>query len=200
MADVQSINDLIWANARGVNGMGQTITGSSGGGYTADVNAQGELRVTTDTPLMRAALLGNAFSWTNVPADIATGETMLIVRNDSSSQDLVIDHVKIHNGNAAVCNYDIHVVTAAYTNAGTDVVGVNLNTAFGSSPSKYTATADETGNTQGAMLTEFWAVLADASYHVDVRVILSQGAALGIDQVTESTRGTAQIVGYFIDK
>jgi hypothetical protein len=180
--------------------MGQTISGTSGGGFTADVNNRSELLVTRDSPLMRAALLGNAFSWTNVPADIATGETMLIVRNDTADQDLVIDHVKIHNGNAAVCNYDIHIVTAAYTNAGTDVVGVNLNTAYGTFASKYSATADETGNTQGAMLTEFWAVLADASYHVDVQCILTQGTALGIDQVTESTRGTAQIVGYFIDK
>jgi len=197
---LKSVNDLLLAQANRENDMGTKIEDGTGRGHEAAVSAQNELMVDSNSPLMRAALLGNAFSWTNVPADIATTETMLIVRNDSSEQDLVIDHIMIHNGNAAVTNYDIHIVTAAYANAGTDVVGVNLHTGFGAAAAKYSATADETGNTQGAMLTEFWAVLADASYHVDVRCILRQGTALGIDQVTESTRGTAQIVGYFIDK
>ena len=125
---------------------------------------------------------------------------MLIVRNESTIQDLVIDHINISNGDSAISQYDIHIVTTTYVDSGTAVVGVNLNTNFGNVASKYTATGDEINSVQGGVIMEFWAVLADTTYRVDLPCILKNGTAIGVDQITEAARGTVQIFGYFVDK
>jgi hypothetical protein len=195
---MQNVNDRLAGYSGLESEMGSVAIKGGSSGREAEVDSQLRLSVITETPLQQALRKGLAYSWTNVPADIATTETMLIVRNNSSTQDLIIERISLSNGNAAVSNYDIHLVTAAYTNAGTAVVGVNLNSHYGNA-APVDATADETGNTQGSMILEYWAVLADATYELDMNVRLKNGTALGIDQVTESTRGTAQFVGYFVD-
>jgi hypothetical protein len=147
-----------------------------------------------------ASLRGDAYSWFIGDSDIATTETMLIVRNDSSTQDLVIDSVELLNGNITQCVWDFHIVTAPYTNAGTAVVGTNLNTNFSNSANA-TCTHDETGNTQGTVIKEYRALVADTYYNfTNLGIVLKEGTAFGVDQITESDSGACTFVGYFVDK
>ena len=179
--------------------MGTKIEGA-GNGIGAGVNKNAELLVVTETPMQKAMREGRAYSWGNITANWDAVDTLLAVRNESTMFDLVIEKILVANGDSAICNYTLHVVTAAYTNAGTAVTGVNLNSNYGNNADA-TATADETGNTQGTILQQYWAVLADTTYEVPFAgIVLKEGHALAIDLVTESGRGTVEFVGYFVER
>ena len=66
---------------------------SGGGTHLANVNVRNQLltRAIAVTPIHEASLLGNAFSWTAVLADIDTGDTGLLVSNAADSKWLVIE-------------------------------------------------------------------------------------------------------------
>ena len=180
--------------------MGTKIESGTGDGFEAAVNQYNELSVVTESPMQKAMRNGLAYNWTNIAKDWAANDTVLAVRNESSVYDLVIEKIVVANGDAAIGNYTIHVVTATYTNAGTAVVGTNLNSNYGNNADA-TATGDETGNTQGTVLQEFWAVLADATYDVPLDgIVLKEGHALGIDAVTDQARGSVSFVGYFVER
>jgi hypothetical protein len=185
--------------------MGTKIEDGTGSGLEAGVNALNELYVVTETPWQKACRRGDAYLWQNVSADIATGETMILVRNDSSTRLLAIHGIYIGNGNVAATTYDIHYVTTAFTAAGTAVVGVNMNANFGAAVD-VTAYADETGNTQGTVLMDYISIVAGKGDFLTAAnasfldgLVLAGGTALGIDQITESTAGVGGIYGYFID-
>lgn len=193
-----NINDMMFANANKETEMGTKIEDGTGSGKEAAVNSSNEMSVTTETPFQRALNRGDAWSWTSVAADIDTGDTMLMVRNDSTVRDLIIEEITVNNGNVAA-TYDIHIVTAAYTAAGTAVTAVNLNTNYTGNAATATAFGDESGNTQGSVLQEFTAGVAVATYIIPMNVRLKGATALGIDQITESTAGSVQMRGYFVD-
>ncbi len=92
---------------------------------------------------------GCAYSWTMVSYDYDAADTILLVRNDSTTEVLYIDYVWawIKTTGAILLQHP----TATFTIAGTEVIGVNLNTITGVTADA-TAKADETGNTQGDIL------------------------------------------------
>jgi len=176
--------------------MGTKIEDGTGGGKEAQVNEDNELVVNANSALVRASLRGDAYSWTSVAADIDTGDTMLMVRNDSA-RNLILSRLTVTGSNVAGI-LDLHLVTAAYTAAGTAVTGINLNSAS-SKTADATAFGDETGNTQGSVLMEL-VVPITTPYTVDLDgVVVGPGHAVGLDQITEATAGSAQLVGYFQD-
>ena len=180
--------------------MGTKIEDGTGNGYEAKVNVSNELSVIPGSPLERARARGDAFSWFVTSVDIDTGDTLFIVRNDSSLKDLVIESVTIYNGNVAATTYDFHVVTAGYTAAGTASVGTNLNSNFANGGA-CTAKSDETGNAQGTVIEEYITVTASVTYGpLPVGVRLGTGHAFGVDQITESTAGGVRVIGYFVDR
>ena len=162
----------------------------------AGVNADGRVEVSSETASVDAGLdRGDSFVWISQDADIDAADTLLLVRNDDPDKLLVIDKIIITGGNA-VSRYEGHIVTASFTAAGTAVANQNLNTAS-ANVAAVTAFGDETGNTQGAVILDV-ALLATTSLPIEnPGIILATGVAFGIDQVTESTAGSAMIFGHF---
>ncbi|KKK70147.1 hypothetical protein LCGC14_2926910 [marine sediment metagenome] len=166
-------------------------------GNQAEVSRQGSLHVTGWDAFMENALTkGDAYIWCSQDINIGAGGTMLIVRNDSHAQKLVIVRIEVTNGNVAT-RYEIHKVTAAYT--ADDDSATEINAGGWGKGAPATATADDDGNTQGTVFAEIGAGVAVETYARDIGMVLNQGEAIGVDQVTESTAGNVTLYGYFID-
>jgi hypothetical protein len=204
---LKSVNDWYLSMANKETGdMGTKIEDGTGSGNEVQVNSLNEMIVDTETPWQKAVRRGDAHYWLSADADLVAGETMLLVRNDNTSRNLVIQAITIINGNVAACTYAIHLVTSAFTAAGTTVASINMLAGAGVA-TDVTALADETGNTQGTILHNYLTVAATTTYHLTENdlgflagLTLTSGSALGVDQVTESTSGQVAIYGYFIDR
>ena len=181
------------------------INGDTGNNAGVSDALQLQTRAVSVSAIHEASLSGQAFSWNAVTYDPDAADTALLVRNDSPTKNLVIERVYFRCDTATA--FDIHIVTASFTIAGTlAVTGVCLNK---SSPTVADATAygDETGNTQGDIILTGYAPLAvnaqaTTSLPQDVNlagsVILGQNQAIGVDIVTASTAVECTIVGYFL--
>jgi hypothetical protein len=202
---MDNINDLMFLGGSEMSSV--AIKGGSSG-IEAAVNAQNQLSVTPSAGYYRAMLAGDAYLWLNATADIDATDTMILLRNDSADRLLVIEAISVLNGNVGATTYDIHLVTAAFTAAGTAVTGINMLAGGGAPPgSDYTCMADETGNTKGTMLGHLITTTASIYYPLTQaelpclgRLALGNGTAIGIDQITESTAGVGLIWGYFVDR
>lgn len=140
---------------------------------------------------------GESYSWSNVSYDYAAADTILLVRNDSITQMLHIDHIYLHGSTAT--EVVIHSPTAAFTIAGTAVTGTNLNRTSGKTASA-TAKANETGNVQGAVLWRGWIAGAGLdSRLIDVggAIILGNGQSVGVDYVTDGSTANITIIGHY---
>lgn len=177
------------------------ITGNT---YTAEVTSDSQLKTyAVSIPAIQAASMkGKAFAWNAISANIDTGDTALAVRNDSTTELLVIE--KLYVWCDVEAQFDVHLITASYTSAGTAVTGVCLNK---STPTVATATAhaDETGNTQGnIILTLHTNETATDQFGIDYdfkgSVILGQGQAIGVDIINEPGAFECTIIGYYIEK
>jgi hypothetical protein len=178
------------------------ITGTSG--TIAEVNDRKQVlaRAVNVSAIHEAALLGNAFSWNAISADIDAGDTALLVRNDSGTKYLVIEKIYIYSDVATAV--DVHLVTTSFTAAGTAVTAVALNKSK-SATADATAYADETGNTQGDIIVTLHTqelTTAQQGFDYDLRgaVILGDDQAIGVDIVAEGVAFECTIFGYFIDK
>ncbi len=194
-----NVNDSLLRAAGGAE-MGAKIEDGLGSGREANVDSANDLSVTVGTAFERASRRGDAYVWFTSDANLADADTMLLIRNDSSTQNLVIDSVELLNGDATQCIFDFHIVTAAFTAAGTEITGTNMNTNFGNTAA-VSAWHDETGNAQGTVIKEYRALVADTYYNFpDLGIVLKEGTAFGIDQITTSDSGALSFKGYFIDK
>jgi hypothetical protein len=184
------------------------IQGASGA-YLANVNKDNELIVRAAcVPLIhQASLLGNAYSWTAVSADIDAGDTGLLVVNRSSEKWLVISRAYFRVD--VESQVKIHCPAAA-TWAGTSVVGNNLNRKF-SNNAPALAYADETGNVFAAanVIETIYCpnsvnsqVTTSIGVPVDFKdsIILGFNQSIAADIITEPGAFEATFVGYFIDE
>jgi len=174
----------------------------NGNTYSAEVTSDSQLKTyAVSIPAIQAASMkGKAFAWNAVSADVAALATALAVRNDSTTESLVIDKIYVYSDVATAV--DVHLITASYTSAGTAVTGVCLNKETPTVASA-TAHANETGNTQGNIIitlhTPELTTSAEAlAYDFNGAVILGQGQAIGIDIVADSAAFECTIVGYYI--
>ncbi|HEC61191.1 MAG TPA: hypothetical protein ENI27_02930, partial [bacterium] len=129
---------------------------------------------------------GDAYVWTSQDANVVAADTLLQVRNDSHNMRLVIVRVEVTNGDA-VTRYEIHKVTASYTANGTAADEINLG-GWGKQAAA-TAIHDEIGVTQGTVFAEIGAGVVVETYHRDTALVLNEGEAIGVDQVSESGAG-----------
>lgn len=181
--------------------MGFQIEDGKGTGNLAEVNElnQLETHAITESELVSESEEGNGYSWSNVSYDYAAGDTILLVRNDSSSLNLHIDHIWVQGSTATEVVY--HCPTLPFTPTGTAVTGVNLNRISGNiAPA--TAKANETANTQGAVV--FRGAIAGASsdpYEVNLggAIVLGNGQSIGVDFVTDGTACRVTIIGHFAE-
>ena len=171
-----------------------------GSGNVLDVNKRGEvLAAASVTPeIIKTGLAdGDSYIWCSTDINVAAAGTLLAVRNDSSTQRLVITRIIIVGGDVT-SRYEIHRVNVAYGATGTDVVGMNL--ANRGAIADVAADANETQNAQVAANVFMEAALTTkASVDLRVGIVLGYGDALVCDQVAESTAGSCTFFGYFVE-
>lgn len=184
------------------------IIDGAGGGYIAGVNIKNQLlaRAINISAIHEASLLGNAYSWTSVTADIDAGDTALCVVNRSDTKLLVISRAYVWSDVAS--QIKIHVPAAA-TWAGTAVTGVNLNRAR-ALEAPALAYADETGNAfvaANVIETVYNALAVNGQVttalgvQIDFKdaVILGYNDAIAADVIAEIGAFEVTFIGYFID-
>lgn len=179
-----------------------------GNGYLAGVNKDHQIltRSIIIPGIAEASLLGKAFSWTAVSANMAALGTGLCLVNDSSDKWLVISRAYVWSDVAS--QIKLHLPAAA-TWSGTAVVGVNLNTNFANN-APASGYANETGNTFAAANTietvyspvaTNGEVTTNLGVTIDLKdaVILGNNEALAADWVEDSGAFECTFTGYFID-
>lgn len=179
------------------------IVGSSGN--QADVNANQHLKVSAPTGIKEASLLGDAYAWNAVSANIDTTDCMILVANTSPTRLLVISYCFFEGDIVGAMDFKLADVTGL-TLAGTAIVGVNLNTSSNKS-APASAWGDETASpattifyTHGQTLP--YAGVVGIMNHIDFHdaIIVGYNSAFGIDTILEPAAGyEATVVGYFID-
>lgn len=170
-----------------------------GRGLKAEVNEEQQLvvRAITEEEIEHAsAMLGSAYSWDSTERDIDTGDTMLFVKN-TGDVPLVLDRATI-NGSNVICTWTLLLGSAITVPAGgTEITGVNLNRSFASQLADAVARSDETAVADGDI---FDRVKTPVSNTIEVNlhgVILGRGHYIQINQITESTSGSAILFGHF---
>ena len=182
---------------------------SGGGSSMASVNTRNQIltRSIMIPAIHEASLLGKAYSWTAISADIVAGETALLVSNTSNLENLVISRAYLWADTA--CQIKVHCPAAAVF-TGTEVVGNNLNRNFANN-APAVAFADETANAfvAGNVIETVYSYLAvnaqvttSVGIPIDFKdaVILGENNAIAVDTITENAAFEVTIVGYFIPK
>lgn len=169
------------------------LTGRSG--QITEVDSDGRALVDAKSEFLAAAMVGDAYIWTNETYSATGVDTILIVRNDNSSKDLYITKIRLHS--VTETEVEIHVPSAAYSGTGTAVLGENLNRTIRKA-AEATAICDETDNAQGDII-ERVRIKADVDFLVDFEggLVLGSGDAVGVDYATTSAEVHVSIWGYF---
>jgi len=139
---------------------------------------------------------GEAYAWTSVTYDYGAADTILLVKNTSTSKKLIIDSIVMTSDTATIAH--IHV-PACTTPTGTAVTGVNLNTSS-NNVAEATAKTDETTNAIGVVGIVATVVLeADKTFTHDTRgtIVLGTNKCVAVDYVTDGTAATVTITGYY---
>ena len=157
-----------------------------------------QLDVQRDAMLVQSADKREPFSWTSVTADIAGGETALLITNLSDSKHLHIVR--------AYCFSDVETailftLPAFGAFAGTAVVGQALNRT-GITIAPATAYADETVNASDGVFARIYTNEATGSQkgiwiELDGLVKLGVRDSFGIDIVVDSGAFYTFVLGYF---
>ena len=179
--------------------MGFQLEDGKGSGIRASVSHNNRLNTdaVTETEIsFESEKNGMAFAWTSVTYDYAAGDTILLVKNTSSTNHLIIQNINMTTDTATIAH--IHIVRCP-TPTGTALTGVNLNSAS-ANVAEATAKADETSNTlatTGIIRTS--ALEADKDNHIllEGSVILSTNDCIAIDYVTDGAAATVTITGYY---
>lgn len=179
--------------------MGISLEDGKGTGFLAsvDVNNMLNVKAVTESEMLFSIENGDGYSWTNATYDYSAADTILLVRNDSSSQNLIIDRIIMSSDTATYVT--IHCPTVAFTGAGTVVTGVNLNRTSGKT-ALASAWANETGNTQGVVIQRPSIAVANTDYSIDIAeggIVLGNGQSLGVDYITNGAACRVTIYGYF---
>lgn len=174
------------------------IEDGKGTGNRAQVDSSNRLSVKaiTEPELEQASEDGNAYIWISQNLDIDAADTLLLVKN-TSDKDLHIHHITFSSGNVAT-RYEVHIVTADITPAGTTVTGFNMNTGS-AKVADAISKSDETANTQGTVIYDITLLATTNLTLFTLGIILAKNISIGVDQVTESTSGNITIVGHFGD-
>ena len=182
---------------------GAYIIGSSGN--QADVTGDKELMVQAPTGIRAASVLGNAYAWTAVLANIDTTDCMILVSNTSATQNLVIHKVIFQGDIVGTMTFKLADCTGL-TLAGTAIAGINLNTGSGKS-APASAFSDETASPATSVIMTWNQHLPYAAvvgvmnvFDTEDAIIVTQHHAFGVDTILEPAAGfQATVIGYYID-
>ena len=179
--------------------MGFQILDGKGGGNLAEVK-ENRLQVDADihSALEEHSEKGNAYSWTNVTYNMTAADTIIAIRNTSSTENLHIDKVFMSSDTVQVAAH--HVTSASAALAGTLITGVNLNFASGN-----VADADARGNetTNSSQGTVFLSTELVAAVMTEVdfegSLILGTNDSYAIDYPTDAAIVYITVFGFFAD-
>ncbi len=170
---------------------GKVITsGQSGSSRRLDVSSRSDSRT-----FYTSRDAGQAYTWTGL-YNSANDETVLLVKNTSTTLTLVIVHMEVVSD--ATTRVRIHLPTTEVTPAGTIITGINLNTAS-TNAAPADARQNETNNSIGDVI-EDTLIPANEPHEIeyDNGLRITQNKSLAIDVATGATTlGGATIVGYF---
>jgi hypothetical protein len=177
--------------------------GSSG--RQADVTVNNELKTCNPTGIHRASVLGDAYSWNAISANIDTTDCMILVCNKSSSRLLVISYCMFEGDIVGQLDFKL-AECSGLTLAGTAITGVCLNRALNKT-APASAFADETASPAATVFYTHaqslpYAGVAGIMNTVDFHdaIILGLDDAFGIDTILEPAAGfEATVFGYYID-
>lgn len=173
------------------------ISDGKGKNGDAEVNAEQELvvRAIIETELEHASIHGTAYSWDSLELNIDTGDTMLFVKNLSSTP-LILDRI-MFNGSNVICTWTILTGQATTTPIGSAVEGVNQNTGFAGDLADVTSLSDETAVADGKIIGRVKTAVSSHHIHGMNGVILRRNHYVQINQITESTSGSVILIGHF---
>ena len=175
--------------------------GKGGGGPMEVKNNRGQVDAQTETAFEKHSRSGNSYSWTSVGYNMDAADTILAVRNTSSTKNLHITKVSLHSGLANVAEH--HITQASAALAGTVVTGVNLNFTSGN-VAEADSRADETTNSSQGTIILNSALEAVIEYAInwDGALILGTNDSYGIDFTIDDTTSLPRITicGYYEDK
>ena len=147
-----------------------------------------------DNPQANSLANGNAYVAHSQSINVDLADTLLFLRN-TGSDSLVIDQITI--GSETIGRFEIHIITAAATDAGTAIVPVNLNTAYADT-ADVLCFSQQTGHvSQGTVIYDVL-VLAETTYAFKPQgLILADTVAIAIDCVEELAATIATIEFHF---
>lgn len=180
--------------------MGFQIEDGKGSGNLAEVNADQQLvtKSVTETEFEFTSVNnGQSYSWASGTYDAAAADTILLIKNTSSTRRLHIDTIWLSSDTDT--RAVIHIPTTEVTPTGTAITGVNLNTAS-SNVAEATAIRDETDNSQGNIIWSGEIQAAGSPTIVDFNgaLILARNDSIGVDYVADVAACDVTITGHFI--
>ncbi len=178
--------------------MGFEIAGHSYGrimGVNEDLRAETQSVTETEFEFISKSK-GLAFSWASGTYDAAAGDTILLVKNTSSTKKLHIDKITLSTDTET--RVVVHLPTTQVTVTGTTVTGVNLNTASGN-VAEASAARDETNNTQGNVIWSSEIQAAGEPYSINWygALILNTNDSIGVDYVADVAACDVTILGHY---
>jgi len=174
------------------------IDDGKGRGYKAEVNKDNELvvRSIAEFHLEDASHdRGDAYSWDSTELNIDIGDTMLFVQN-TSDKILVLDRL-ILNGSNVICTWDVGIGSATTTPTGTVVTAVNLNRIFSAQAPDATSFSDETAVADASLVFRFKTPIDNTLVTAMAGIVLGKNHYIQVNQETESTSGSAILIGHF---
>jgi len=175
------------------------IEDGKGNGYKAEVNVDKQL-VTFSISETEFEFIskekGQAYSWASGTYDPAAGDTILLIKNTSSTKKLHIDLIILSTDTDT--RVVIHAPTTEVTPTGTAITGTNLNLTS-SNAADATAIRDETDNSQGNVIWSAEIFAASGPHEVDMAgaLILGTNDSIGVDYVADVGACDVTIMGHF---
>ncbi len=179
--------------------MGIQIEDGLGRGFLAQVDSEGHFVVdalTLSDMAHTSEEHGQSFTWSSGTYDPAAADTILLVKNTSTTLPLFIKGISL---SADVdTRVIIHIPTTEVTPTGTAITGTNLNSTSNNAASA-TAIRDETNNSQGNIVWSGEIQAAGDPYFVETfgAIIIGQNDSIGIDFVADVAVCDVVIYGYF---
>ena len=173
---------------------------NSPNGTYAHVNDENELvtRSVIESELEHASSQGKAFSWTSDAVAWTANDTIIYLRNDSSTP-LILDRVSIPGDATGRTDYSIRVGAASTTPTGTTaILGTNLNETFSTTLAESTSISDETAVADGSIIDWFTVAPLGSEQHNLDGIILGKNHYIQINIESASTDATrVSLVGHF---
>ena len=167
-------------------------------GEGAKVNNEGQAvtRAIVESEIEHASgVLGTAYTWDSTELDIDAGDTMLFIKNNTDIP-LILDTLDL-NGSNVICTWTVLLGATTTTPTGTALVGKNCNTGRIAKVSDATAFSDETAVADGNIVKRYKTAISEHKELNLSGIIIEKNGYVQVNQITESTSGSAIITGHF---